>query len=132
MTARPDSLRVLIALVAWLAQLCLPVAHAASMAGSGLGAVAWCGKDAPALQAKLAELPSEIRQILERGGVKSEHVENCSTLCAATGAPALPEPVVITVALRAAGIETPRAEPRASLQRAVGAPPPARGPPAPL
>ena len=131
MKPRLASLRVIFALVAWLAQLCLPVVHAASMASSEAGALAWCGKGASAdLRAKIAQFPAEIRQILTSDATQSDHVGKCAQLCAASCAPALPEPVAITVALRIAGLEVLAPASAPSLLHSHGAPPPARGPPA--
>lgn len=130
MKPRLTSLRVMLALVAWLAQLCLPVVHAASMAASDAGALAWCGKgSSAALQAKIAQLPAEIRQILEDGATQTDHVDDCAQLCAVSGGAALIEPVAVTVALRTAGLEILAPTSVPSSLHSHGAPPPARGPP---
>ncbi|MBV61245.1 MAG: hypothetical protein CMH65_08090 [Nevskiales bacterium] len=121
--------RVFAALVAWLAQLCLPMAHVASMASSAAGALAWCGTGSVALQARLAQLPVEIREILLDGATQTDDVDDCAQLCAATGGPALVEAVPVTVALRAAGLGVLIAEFASPAFRPHGAPPPARGPP---
>lgn len=91
----------------WLAQLCLQLAHAALMAERGAGVAAWCGQDSPVLQAKLAKLPTEIREILKDSRSDGGHVtDTCADFCVT------PHGVVVparppTVALREAGIETP-------------------------
>lgn len=131
MSPRLSSLRILIAVVAWLAQLCLPAAHAASMAAAGAGAATWCGKSlSPALQAQIAALPPEIRHILEEGASKGERTSECAQLCVTSGGLAPPVSLSPTVALRAAGIEAVAAGPTPSQRPALGAPLPARGPPA--
>lgn len=129
MSSRPNSLRVMLALVAWFAQLCLPGAHAATMASSNAGALAWCGQGSPALRAKLAELPADIRHILQDGASQTEHVDDCIQLCAASGGLGIVEPLAVTVSLRLAGIEIRPAVSASAPLHSHGAPPPARGPP---
>lgn len=91
----------------WLAQLCLPLAHAALMAERGLGVAAWCGQDSPALQSKFAELPTEIREILKGSLSQGEHLsDTCADFCVTPHGVVAPVPPP-TVALRTAGIETP-------------------------
>lgn len=114
----------------WLAQLCLPLAHAALMAERGLGVAAWCGQDSSALQSKFAELPTEIREILKGSLGHGEQLsDNCADFCVTPHGVVAPVPPQ-TVALRAAGIETP-------VSTTTGEPllaprsntPPVRGPP---
>lgn len=93
-------------LMGWLAQLCLPLAHAALMADRGPRVAAWCGQDSPALQSKFAELPTEIREILEGSLGHGEQLsDTCASFCVTPHAVVAPEPPP-TVALRAAGIES--------------------------
>ena len=121
----------MLALLGWLAQFCLPLAHASAMAERGLGVAAWCGQGSPALEARLAELPAEIREILKDSLTHGEHAsETCADLCVTPSSGALPSPPP-TVALRAAGIEQPVVERAASPSRApLPGAPPVRGPPA--
>ena len=121
----------MLALLGWLAQFCLPLAHASVMAERGLGVAAGCGKCSPALEARLAERPAEIREILKGSLTHGEHAsETCADLCvtpASGAAPSLPP----TVALRAAGVEGPAIERAAAPPRSpIPGTPPVRGPPA--
>lgn len=129
MATRAHSFRIFVALVAWLAQLCLPMAHAASMAATGLGTAAWCGANSPALRAQLAQLPSEIRQILEDSTSLTDHADDCAQCCASANGVAVPKAGGITIALRAAGLEPSAFAPVPSHPLPSAAPPPARGPP---
>lgn len=125
----PRALLVL-ALLGWLAQFCLPLAHAAAMAEGGLGVAAWCGQNSPALEAKLAELPADIRDILKDSlGHAEQASDNCSDLCVTPLGGALPA-APATVALRAAGIEKPQLDKRVAPALAARPSPPVRGPPA--
>lgn len=131
MNSRTSRLRVILVLVAWIAQLCLPAAHAAMMAGAQPGDAAWCGAGvSAALQDKLSALPSEVRRILDPERTQMSSVDDCELLCAASAAPAVPEPVAVSVALRAAGLEPAPAQVVWAPAHARGAPPPVRGPPA--
>lgn len=121
----------MLALMGWLAQFCVPLAHATAMAERGLGVAGWCGQGSPALEARLAELPLEIREILKDSLSHGEHLsQTCADLCVTPSPGALPVPAT-TVALRAAGIEPPAVD-RPALPRLAPAPrtPPVRGPPA--
>lgn len=121
----------MLALFGWLAQFCLPLAHATAMAGRGLGVAAWCGQNSSALQARLAELPAEIREILEDSLGHGDHASDaCADLCVTPHGGAVPV-LPPTVALRAAGIET-LSETRAADPLLCPRPntPPVRGPPA--
>jgi hypothetical protein len=117
-----------LAIIAWLAQLLLPMAHAATMANPQLGASAWCGPTSPALQAKLADLPEDIRRILFKATPQSAHVQDCMQCCVSSGGVTAP-PREITVVLRAAGLELVPPPIAGPAQRSFSAPPPARGPP---
>jgi hypothetical protein len=121
---------LVLVLLAWFAQLCLPVAHASMMSGSRSQMPAWCGSPSGAEAAAfLAGLPAELREAQATEGVSADHLAECAQLCA-TGSVPPPAPVASTVALRAAGIEpapAPRAAPR-PLDPALT--PPAQGPPA--
>lgn len=115
-----------IALFAWIAQLCLPTAHAAVMAQQDAGMAAWCGVESPALQAKLAALPDEVREILEKGNAQAEQHAECLSLCANAGGASLP-PVSPSVALRAAGLESRVAPAVPAPRQAPTLAPPVRG-----
>ena len=129
MNRRLSTLRLLLAVTAWLAQLCVPVVHAASMAASDAGAAAWCGQTSPAMRAKLAQLPAEVRQILEDGAAHAGQVEACKQLCAASTTPIVDATVPMPVALRLAGLDIlPRPATPAVVPPRDSRPPP-RGPP---
>lgn len=117
-----------IALLAWLAQLCLPLAHAAAMAQPEAGLATWCGGFSPAMTQKLATLPIEVREILQKGSSHSAHHQDCVQFCggATTGGPAYVSPML---ALRAAGLEAPAAVMGETPGRQPAPNPPARGPP---
>jgi hypothetical protein len=115
------------ALLAWFAQLCLPLAHA-SMAAPRAAMLAWCGEPSRALAAA-AELPAEIREALGLDGASADHVVDCAKLCA-TGSTSAPTAVVNVEVLRAAGLE-PAPATRTEPPRQAPAPrPPSQGPPA--
>jgi hypothetical protein len=117
-------------LVAWFAQLCLPVAHAALMAAPGAGISGWCG-DPSRARAFLADLPAEIREGLDLNGTAAvDHALDCAQLCATCSPPPIVA-VAATVVLRAAGLEPePQAVPAAPRSRAQARTPPSQGPPA--
>ena len=118
-----------LALVAWLANLCLPVAHAAVMAQHGGGGLAWCGPNSDALSAKLSLLPAEVRTAIQKQNEAQNQSIKCPHFCASATATGLP-PVSVTVALRAAGLETPPLPVVVPVDHAYRpAPPPATGPP---
>lgn len=115
-------------LLAWFAQLCLPLVHARMMAAPDAAMAGWCGEPSRA-RAAAAVLPDEIRAALGLDGPSAEHLGDCGALCA-TGAAPVPAGIPSTVALRAAGLEAAdpvQAQPRS---RAQAAPPPSQGPPA--
>lgn len=117
-----------IALFAWLAQLCLPAAHAAVMAGQDAGLAVWCGKNAPVLQAQLANLPDEVREILQKGSAQAEQHADCLSFCAQLGdaeRPATPA----SAALHAAGLEPALRDVLPAPRAGPSPTPPVRGPP---
>jgi hypothetical protein len=119
-------LAIALALFGWLAQLWLPIAHAEKMAESADG-IAWCGSS-PAFEAQLAQLPTEIRQLLSNGAAKSKAHADCLQFCAAAaGAAATPrsQPTVLWVAIR----EALPALPIPAARDALAVTPPVRGPP---
>jgi len=120
----------MLAWIGWLAQLCLPMAHAAVMADGGGRAGVWCGKGSPVLRAKLAELPADIREILKGSLGHDEHASDaCAELCGTPQGQGAPLPSS-SVAAHAAIADVPI---DAGLGNAVLAPrlnrPPVRGPP---
>lgn len=125
-------LRICLVLLAWFAQLCLPLAHAALMAAPPSQMADWCGGPlrAAAYQAYLAELPSELPPGDEQPGAGAHPLDACAKLCAvATPAPPLAA-AAATVALRVAGLEP---APVFRLLPVVARPvlrPPSQGPPA--
>ncbi|MGQ0502460.1 MAG: hypothetical protein ACT4P0_07620 [Panacagrimonas sp.] len=120
-------LTLLIAIFGWLAQLCLPMAHATLMADGNTGLSAWCGAGSPAMKARLAALPPDVREILQKDVGGSD--PSCVQLCSAAAGGGLP-PIGATVALRAAGVEIVPVAAVVPPQRSHAGPPPARGPPA--
>lgn len=117
-----------LALIAWLAQLCLPVAHAAAMAQPEAGLATWCGGFSPAMTQKLAALPDEVREILQKGSAHSGHHQDCAQHCANPVGGA-PPPAAVTVSLRAAGLEAAPALRAVHAHHAYTKSEPARGPP---
>jgi hypothetical protein len=123
--ARP---RLALILLAWFAQLCLPLVHAATMAAPRAEMPGWCGEPSRAL-AFAAQLPDEIRKALGLNGVNADHLDGCAQLCAAGSAPPAPR-VASTVVLRAAGLEpAPAAQQAAPRPRERTLMPPSQGPP---
>lgn len=116
-------------LLAWFAQLCLPVAHAGMMAAARGQMPGWCGEPARGL-AIVAQLPAEIREALQPDGASAEHLASCTQLCA-TGATPTPTPAANTVVLRAAGLApAPDSGTPAPRGPEPGLTPPSHGPPA--
>lgn len=124
-----------LAVLAWLAQLCAPMAHAATLASAPAGMPGWCGaQPSPAAAAAIAQLPAELRDALLGSGDASKatasHLSNCAQLCVACSLAAPPLRISPTVALRLASLEAPLPAPRpAPTVRQAAAPPPAHGPP---
>jgi hypothetical protein len=129
MNFHPVRLRLIIVTLAWLAQALMPIAHATVMAGSKSAGGVWCGEPASAMAA-LAVLPAEIRAALEDGNAASEHLENCTFLCAVGTTAPPPINVAPAVALRAAGLEPILAPLSRPVARAQAPTPPAQAPPA--
>ena len=127
---RPRPL-IWIALFAWFAQLCLPAAHAAVMARHDAALPGWCGSFSPAMAARIAALPIEVRDIIAPGA--DEHASamqaECLLLCAGAMGAVLPAAASPAATLTASAVERAVAivdtDPRAlpSLR------PPPRGPP---
>jgi hypothetical protein len=119
-----------IALFAWLAQLALPSAHAAAMARHDAGISGWCGKFSPAMAAKVATLPDEIRDIIAPGADEHAAMQaECLLLCAGTLGAAMPAGAVATVPTSVFVTEAPLAlaDPHRDSRSALRPPP--RGPP---
>jgi hypothetical protein len=125
----PSRLTLALAFVAWLAQLCLPVVHAATMPVGTDGMALWCGAGSPAIEARLADLPREIRQILDPGAAHAELQEYCEQHCASSAGNSGLPPAVAGFVPCATDAEPVIALPFQIPHRAHGAPPPARGPP---
>jgi hypothetical protein len=123
-------LRPALALIAWFAQLCLPVAHAVIMAAPHTEMLGWCGDPARA-RAAVAQLPAEIREALLADDTSADHLASCAELCA-TGSTSAPAPTLVasTVVLRAAGLELAPAVLPAPRSREQAPRPPSQGPPA--
>lgn len=116
-------------LLAWFAQLCLPVAHASMMSAPRGQMLGWCGDPSRAL-AYAAGLPAEIREALELDGLSVDHLADCAKLCATGSPPPPPAAVASTVALRVAGIEPAPASRPSPRPRDQAPTPPSQGPPA--
>ncbi len=125
-------LRLSLALLAWLAQLCLPIAHAAMMATPPAAMAGWCGDSARFL-ALVAEQPAEFADALdleEPGKASPQQLADCAKLCATAATPALLPAMAPTVALRAAGLEPATALAAPPATREQSPTPPAQAPPA--
>lgn len=123
------NLRLVLVMLAWLAQSFMPVVHATVMAESKAGGMAWCG-DASSAAAALAILPPEIRAGLAEGGASADHLADCTMLCAvgATGLP--PVGLAPTEALRAEVIAPAPVLLNRPATRPQSPTPPAHAPPA--
>ena len=117
-----------LALLAWAAQLCLPAAHAAVMAQQEAGLATWCGASSPAMAQKIAQLPAEVREILQKGSTQAEQHQDCAQFCLSAIDDGLAAPAV-TVRLREAGLEARTAAPVLHPAREHDTRPPVRGPP---
>nr|ALV86645.1 hypothetical protein [uncultured bacterium 50] len=119
-----------IALFAWLAQLCLPGAHAAVMARHDGGLSGWCGNFSPAMAAKVAALPDEIRNIIAPGADQHAAAEaGCQLLCAGSAGTAMPADGNPASSMPAFAIEIPIARADSNPQPLPTLRPPPRGPP---
>ncbi|MGQ0503327.1 MAG: hypothetical protein ACT4P0_12110 [Panacagrimonas sp.] len=116
-----------LAVFAWLAQAGMPAAHAAAMGRQEAGLATWCGVRSPAMAGKLAQLPDEVREILEKGMAQASQHQDCAQSCASAGPGLLPQ--AATVLLRAAGLEALAAPPARGAHRPFRAIPQPRGPP---
>lgn len=118
----------ILAFVAWFAQLCLPVAHAAMEAAPPGAMAAWCGDPASSLEAAAA-LPAEIRDALAQEAMGPDHLAQCAKLCAVGSTPALLPPV--SIAALSLALPSMQVMPRqvATATRRHGLPPPSHGPP---
>lgn len=131
---RPALLRLrttwTLVLVAWFAQLCLPVAHAAMASSSHAGMAAWCGDPANAREAA-ALLPAEIRDALALDDADASHLAHCAQLCAVGTTPALlPAPPAQASLPPASAVPLPLARPSLVVVRRHALPPPSHAPPA--
>lgn len=118
-----------LALLAWFAQLCLPLAHAAMPASPHGPAAAWCGDPANAQEA-VALLPAEIREALELDAIGVDHLAQCAKLCAVGTTPA-PLPAAVRTSLpQASGSTLAPARQAPVAERRYALPPPSHGPPA--
>lgn len=129
-SSRPRRPLIWIALFAWLAQLCLPAAHAAVMGRHDAGLSGWCGNLTPALAAKIAALPDEIRDIIAPGADGHAAMQaDCLLLCAGTVGVALPSDTAVAAAHPTFAIEAPASLAEANPQPLPTPRPPPRGPP---
>jgi hypothetical protein len=119
-----------IALLAWLAQLCLPAAHAAVMARHDGGLSGWCGNFSPAMAAKVAALPDEIRDIIAPGADEHAAMQaECLLACAGTLGVAMPPDGAPAASMPAFAVEAPVAITDANPRPLPSPRPPPRGPP---
>jgi hypothetical protein len=123
-------LRLLVVILAWLAQALMPQAHALSLGKLQAGHGIWCGDPSAAL-AVLAALPPELRAALDDPAAEPEadRLAGCALLCAAGSAPPLAGPASATEILRAAGLEPAAAAQEAPPVRPQAPTPPAQAPP---
>ena len=128
MTPIATRLRLVIVMLAWLAQALLPVAHAGLMAQPKAGGQIWCG-DAASAQAALALLPDELRAALDDGNAFADHLPDCAQFCASASA-LNPQALAPVAALRAAGLEAPAVARDTPTSRPQAPPPPSHAPPA--
>lgn len=127
-------LRVGLVVLAWFAQLCLPLGHAALMAKpQGQGQASWwCGDQDGALE-MWAALPAELRAGLEApaGTDGKNHAPDCAQFCAqgsrADGPPV--QVAVVSHAPRAAGQAIAAERPDPAQPDRYTLAPPAQGPP---
>lgn len=130
---RPALLRLrltwTLALVAWFAQLCLPVAHAAMPASPHGPAAAWCG-DPSSAQEALALLPAEIRDALTLDAISVDHLAQCAKLCAVGATPAPLAAAVRASLPQASGSALAPARQAPVAERRYALLPPSHGPPA--
>lgn len=122
-------LRLALAVLAWLAQAFMPVAHAALMDAPRGNHSAWCGDPAMA-QAALAVLPAEIRAGLDDATVDAEDLGGCALLCALGSTLPVAVDISPTCSLRACGLEPVPAPPAHPRSRSQSPTPPAHAPPA--
>lgn len=119
-----------IALFAWLAQLCLPSAHAAVMTRHDAAVSGWCGSFSPAIAAKVAALPEEIRDIIAPGSDQHAAMQaECLLLCAGSVGIAMPAPTPLSASMPAYAVEAPLSIAHANPQPLATPRPPPRGPP---
>jgi len=127
-------LRLGLVLLAWLAQLCLPMGHAALMAAPQGQASWWCGDQDGALE-MWAALPAELRAGLDAptGSDGKNHPPGCAQFCA-QGARAFAPPLHVAFAAlapRAVGRAIRPELPDPALPWRYALAPPAQGPPTP-
>lgn len=127
---RPRPL-IWIAFFAWFAQLCLPAAHAAVMARHDAGLPGWCGSFSPAMAAKVAALPADIRDIIAPGADAhaSAMQAECLLLCAGTMGAVLPAAAWPAATPTALAVERVVAVAEADPRPLPSLRPPPRGPP---
>ncbi|MGB0956074.1 MAG: hypothetical protein ACPGZP_08740 [Panacagrimonas sp.] len=87
----------LIAVFAWMAQLAMPVVHAAQMTQGSGGIAAWCGPNSSALKAEIAKLPAPLQDILLQDVAANPDHQQCAQFCASALNLALPAPPAKTV-----------------------------------
>lgn len=129
MIRRFSVLHWVLVLLAWCAQLGLPVVHAATMAPGVAAATLWCGS-APASADLPSDLPPDLRAALDHGRSMADVVDDCRQLCAGAGGAAPLWPATVPIAL---ATPSPASVPRrvaAVFPDFSGRFPPARGPPA--
>lgn len=121
-------LPLVVVLLAWLAQLWLPVLHAAIMAAPPAVLHGWCGDPSRARDA-VAGLPAEIREALLPDGAGADHLSSCAKLCAAGSAPPSTAVAAADTLLRTASAERAAIAHPAPHLRDQAPRPPAQAPP---
>ncbi|EGI76414.1 hypothetical protein [Hylemonella gracilis] len=128
-------LRMAMAWLVCLAQLCLPLAHAAQMASPTAQAAWWCGNQDDA-RAIWADLPPELRAGLDAPtGTDGKHLLSaCAQYCAQGSREGAPPPQTgLTVPLTFETLRlAPHVKGRVAATERYALAPPAQGPPSAL
>jgi hypothetical protein len=90
----------------------------------------WCGNISPAMAAKVAALPEEIRDIIAPGNEEHASMQaECLLLCASAGGIAMSAGTSVSASIPTSAVEPPIAFAAANLQPLPAPRPPPRGPP---
>jgi hypothetical protein len=121
-------LQIGLVLLAWLAQLVLPLAQAAIMTEPPAKVAGWCG-DASRAHAVIGQLPVELRQAFDLPAAGAEQLDACGKLCTVAGTvPVLPALVTGGV-VRVAEAQAPPVIQPVLIDAEPAFKPPSHGPP---